>query len=99
MQKILLFMRQPMTSALLYTYKYIEVFCNKALTLGSWVAILGPAKGMAIHVQECVLLLNAKPGVGVSGMLHHLLTRVPLVGGCMYTHRGYQLMHTTYTRL
>lgn len=33
-------------------------------------AVLGPAEGAAVHVQQGVLLLDAEPGRGVLGGLH-----------------------------
>ena len=49
-------------------------------TLGSGKAVLGPAGGVTVCVQESILLLNTKPGLRVLCIFHHLHTRVTLVG-------------------
>lgn len=51
------------------------------LTLRAGEAVFGPAQGVVIcSVQQSVLLLNPEPGVRVLGFLHHLITRVTIVG-------------------
>merc|ERR1712156_769617 len=53
--------------------------CAIVRALRSREAVLGPAEGMAVLVEKCVLLLNSKPGVVVLGLLHHLGALLPLV--------------------
>ena len=50
-------------------------------SLGSGVPILGPAEGTLLQVEERVLLLDTKPGLGAGSLLHHLGALLPLVGG------------------
>merc|ERR1712111_13791 len=50
-------------------------------SLGSGITILGPAKGALLQVEERVLLLDTKPGLGAGSLLHHLGALLPLVGG------------------
>uniref|UniRef100_A0A182IUQ4 Uncharacterized protein n=1 Tax=Anopheles atroparvus TaxID=41427 RepID=A0A182IUQ4_ANOAO len=48
-------------------------------TLRSWEAVLRPAERTTVHVQQRVLLLDAKPRVLVAGQLAHLQARLALV--------------------
>ena len=50
-------------------------------SLGSGITILGPAEGALLQVEERVLLLDTKPGLGAGSLLHHLGALLPLVGG------------------
>ena len=49
------------------------------LTLGSRVAVLGPAEGMVVIVEQCVLLLDAEPRLSILCSPHHLVTRLAQV--------------------
>lgn len=55
---------------------------RKALTLWAGEAVVGPAVGVAIDTQQCVLLLHPEPGMAVLHQVHHLLAGVPQVGLC-----------------
>merc|ERR1719219_978185 len=48
--------------------------------LGAGEPVLGPPEGMLVLVQQSVLLLDTEPGMVILGLLHHLLTSLPLVG-------------------
>ena len=49
-------------------------------TLGSREAVLRPAQGMAISVQQGILLLHPKPRFLLLGFLHHLPAQLAVVG-------------------
>merc|ERR550517_2422075 len=49
-------------------------------TLRPGEPVLGPAEWVLVLVQQSVLLLDTEPWVVVLGLLHHLLTGLPLVG-------------------
>lgn len=55
-------------------------------TLGTRKALLGPAEGMTVPVQQGIFLLNAEPGLSRRGSIHGLLACYPPVGLCKYTH-------------
>lgn len=52
------------------------------LTLWTWEAVGGPAKGMSICAQESVLLLHTEPRVVILHHGHDLFTDVAQVGLC-----------------
>ena len=50
--------------------------------LRSGVTVRGPSEGpLGVRVEQSVLLLNAKPRVGVLGLVHHLVARESRVRG------------------
>lgn len=49
-------------------------------SLGSRESTLGPSKGMTVLVKDGVLLLDSEPGNLGLGLLHDLVTLLPLVG-------------------
>merc|ERR1719150_901937 len=48
-------------------------------TLGSGEPVLWPSEGVLVLVQQGVLLLDTEPGVLPRSLVHHNLTRLPLV--------------------
>lgn len=57
------------------------------ITLWTWEAVGGPAKGMSIHTQECVLLLHTKPRLVILHHAHDLFAAVAQISLCWNNNR------------
>ena len=49
-------------------------------SLGSWKPIFGPPKGVSVHIQEGVLLLDPEPWMMINRFVHNFLGSFPMVG-------------------